>query len=60
MTTYLVKVAAELNYWWDKEYRIQATSAATAIARAMREFRKEERIKRKRITRYRVDVTALK
>lgn len=60
MTTYLIKVSAELNYWWDKDYRIEATSAATAIARAMREFRKEERIKGRRIKRYKLDVMSLK
>lgn len=59
MHTYLIKVSAEINYWWDRDYRIEATSVATAIARAMREFKKEERVKRKRITRYKVEVSQL-
>lgn len=59
MHTYLIKVSAEINYWWDAEYRIKATNVATAIARAMREFKKEERIKGRRIKRYKLDVSQL-
>lgn len=59
MHTYLIKVSAEMNYWWDKDYRIEATSVATAIARAMREFKKEERVKGKRIRRYKIEVTSI-
>jgi len=56
MHTYVIKVSAEINYWWEKEYRINATNVATAIARAMRDFKKEERIKGERIKRYKLDV----
>lgn len=60
MTTYAIKISAEMNYWWDKEYRIQKTGVAAAIGTAMREFKKEERVKGKRIRRYKVEVSVLK
>jgi hypothetical protein len=59
MSTYIVKVKAEIPYPWEKEYRIAASGASTAVARAIRAYRKEERIQRKRITSYRIAVDKL-
>ena len=50
MSTYLVKVVADIPYPWDKEYRVEATSLHTALARGVKFFRKEERLHRKQIT----------
>lgn len=59
MSTYTIKCQAEINYWWEAEYRIVASDVSAAVSRALKLFRKEERLKRKHITRYKVEVTAL-
>lgn len=59
MTTYLVKVTAEIPYPWDAEYRVEATSLHTALSRGVQSFRKEERLRRKQITSIKVQATKL-
>ena len=59
MTTYLVKVTADIPYPWDKEYRVEATGLHTALARGVKNFRKEERLHRKHITSIKVQATKL-
>ena len=41
MKNYLVKVSAMLPYPTEKQYREEASNMATASARAIRKFRKE-------------------
>ena len=59
MTTYLVRVSTDIPYPWEQEYRITATSFPTAMVRGCRLFKKEERIKGRRISRLIASATKL-
>lgn len=47
---YLVKVQASIPYPWEREYRVEASNFSLALARGGKLFRKEERLRRKKIT----------
>lgn len=50
MKNYLVTISAYLPYERKFEYREQGCNFGTAIKRAYKKFRKEEQIKRKKLT----------
>lgn len=56
MQTFIVKVSAQINYWWDTEYIIKAASVGTAASRALKKIKKEERLKYKRVRNYKLDI----
>lgn len=48
MKTYRIKVRAYHKYWFDREYTIQASNEATAVARAIRKFWSEKTNKKRK------------
>lgn len=57
MKHYFAKVVAFIPVPREREFRIQASNMATAMARAMREFRKD--FKRKRIDKVSIKIDRL-
>lgn len=57
MKIYVVRVTAYIPYPIVREYTEQASSFSTAIARAVKEYRKEPRVARKKIDRMSVSAT---
>ena len=59
MSIYLVKVQTDIPYPYELEYRVEANSFPTALVRGCRMFKKEERVKGKRINTVRASATKL-
>lgn len=49
----------DIPYPWESEQRITASNAATAAARALRDIRKQDRLKGKKLKHYKIIITAL-
>ena len=55
MKKFHVRVTADIPYPLAKEYWIDACSHPTAVSRGIRQFRKEDKLKRKHIQKIKVE-----
>ena len=55
---YIVKVSAEINYWWERQYRVTASNFGTAVRRGFEEFRRDltESRGRKQIDKVKIEI----